>query len=93
MANENGYVYCGTLNVTATLGAASEALTDREIECQSVMLFPKAANSGSVAVVDDGSDALTFIIPATGLTLPINNPAKIKVATDNSGDDVDWIAI
>lgn len=93
MANENGYVFTGTLNVTATLGSASELLTEREIECQSVFLFPKAANSGNVAVVDDGNDALTFIIPATGLTLPISNPAKIKVSTDNSGDDVDWIAV
>lgn len=82
-----------TKNITAAAGAASEALTARDILCESVLLIPVAANVGDVYTVDPADDTNTIPIPASGVTLPISNPASIKVAADNSGDDVYWYAV
>lgn len=80
-------------NVTASLGSASEALTTREIACESVALFPASGNGGNVAYCDSGDPSKYHIIPTEGRVLPISNPASILVATDNSGDDIEWFAV
>lgn len=93
MAIESNPLYVDSKNVTASSGSASEALTTRDIRCQSVFILPKSTNSGTVFLVDNGDEAKIFPISAAGLTLPISDPSKVKVSTDNSGDDVDWVAM
>lgn len=94
MAIEGNAYAVGSKNITALIGSnASEALTTREILCQSVLLLPVSGNTGIVYIVDPSSGTIRNAIPTGGLTIPIQNPASILVAAATSGDDVEWYAV
>lgn len=91
MALETGKVYVDSKTV-ATAGTP-EALTTREIRCGSVFILPKSANTGDVELCDNITTSQQLVIPASGITLPINDPASILIDVTVNGEGVDWVAV
>lgn len=86
---EEGPIYADSKSVTTA--GTPEALTARDIQCGSVHILP---NSGhTVYIVDSQTNAKTFQIAATGITLPINDPRHIKIDVGTDGQGVTWLAV
>ncbi len=91
MANEVGQVFVDSKTVSAA--GTPEAITTRDIACDSVLLLPKSGNMNNVYIVDFTTETKTFPIPTSGLTLPISNPALIKIDVDTNDEGLDWVAV
>lgn len=91
MANETGQIFVDSATVSAA--ATPEAITTREITCTSVFLLPKSGNTNNVYLVDFTTETKKLIIPTSGLTLPISNPALIKIDVDTNDEGLDWVAV
>ena len=78
---------------TVTTAGTAEALTTRDITCSSIFLLPKSGNGGDVLLADLTTESQTIIIPTAGLSLPISNPALIRVDVSVNGEGLDWIAV
>ncbi len=91
MANETGQVFVDSKTVSAN--GTPEAITTREITCGSVFLLPKSGNTNNVYLVDFTTETKLLIIPTSGLTLPISNPALIKIDVDTNAEGLDWVAV
>lgn len=87
MALETGDVYVDSL----TTSGCVETLTNREIRCNSVFLLP--GDCDTVNLVDHSDDCKAMAIPSTGMTLPINNPANIRVQGACGGETLNWVAV
>lgn len=70
-----------------------EALTTREISCTSVFIVPKAANTNPMFLVDTNTNTKTLPIPSGGISVPIGNPALIKIDVTTNGEGCHWMAI
>lgn len=84
---ENGSIYIDTL----TCSGSVEALTSRAIVCSSVFLLP--ASGDTVSLVDWTDDNETMVIPTNGITVPVNNPALIRVKGDCGCESLTWMAV
>ena len=91
MANETIPIAVGSKTVTAA--GTAEAITTREISCAAVFLLPKSTNTDNVLLVDLTTESQTIPIPTAGLTLPVNNPALIKIDVAVNGEGIDWVAV
>ena len=92
MAAEVGQVFVDSKTV-AVVGTP-EALTTRDLGVRtSVFILPKSGNGGNLLLVDDTTATKTFIVPTSGITLPIGNPALIKIDVSVNGEGCDWIAV
>lgn len=91
MALEQGPVYVDSK--TVTVAGTPEALTTREIQCASVFILPKSGNTGNAELVDTLTTTKQITIPTAGITVPIGNPALIKIDVTVSGEGVDWVAV
>ncbi len=78
---------------TISAAGTPEAITTRVITCTSVFLLPKTGNTNNVYIVDFTDETKTFPIPTSGLTLPISNPALIKIDVDTNDEGLDWVAV
>ncbi len=92
MAAEVGQVFIDSKTVAAT--GTPEALTDRDLGVRnSVFILPKPGNGGDLLLVDDTTATKTFIVPTSGITLPISNPSLIQIDVSVNGEGCDWIAV
>ena len=93
MAAEVGQIFVDSKTVAAA--GTPEALTDRDLGVRtSVFILPKSGNGGDLLLVDDTTPATkTFIVPTSGITLPIGNPALIQIDVSVGGEGCDWIAV
>ena len=89
MAIEVGSVYVDVLTCDAC--GAVEALTARDIRCDSVFLLP--ASGDTVSIVDWSDDCASIAIPTAGITLPITNPSTIRVQGASGGETLSWMAV
>ncbi len=89
---ETGQVFVDSATVT-TVGTPA-FITTRDVTCNSVYLLPKSSNTGDVLLVDF-TDPTTknILIPKAGMTLPISNPALIKIDVTVNGEGLDWVAV
>jgi len=78
---------------TVTTNGTAEVLTTRDVTCTSVFLLPKVANTGDLLLVDFTTESKTLIVPTSGITLPIGNPALIKIDVSVNGEGCDWVAV
>ena len=78
---------------TVTAAGTAEAITTRDISCTSVFLLPLTTNTDDVQLVDLTTESKKIAIPSTGLTIPISNPALIKIDVVVNGEGLDWVAI
>ena len=82
---------------TITAAGTPEFLTTRDIECSSVVIRALAGNTNPVYVVDSDDGSKKF--PDDGLdagqstTVPITNPALIKIDVTTNGEGVVWMAV
>ncbi|KKN77081.1 hypothetical protein LCGC14_0364200 [marine sediment metagenome] len=81
----------GTKTVAVT--GTAEELTTRDINCTSVFLLPLTTNTDVVQLVDLTTESQKITIPSTGLTIPISNPALIKIDVAVNGEGLDWVAV
>ena len=88
---EPGPIYVDSKTITAA--GAPEALTTRDILCNSVLVTPITTNTQEVYVVDSATNSKTHRITSAGVTLPIGNPALIKIDSDVNGEGVNWMAV
>ena len=92
MAAEVGQVFVDSQTVAAA--GTPEALTTRDLGVRtSVFILPKTANTGNLLLVDDTTTSKTFIVPTSGITLPIGNPSLIQIDVSVNGEGCDWIAV
>ena len=91
MANEVGQVFVDSKTVTTN--GTPEFITTRDIACTSVFILPKTANTGDLLLVDFTTETKKFIVPTSGITLPIGNPALIKIDVTVNDDGCDWVAV
>ena len=92
MAAEVGQVFVDSK--TVTVAGTPEALTARDLGIRtSVFILPKSGNGGDLLLVDDTTASKTFIVPTSGITLPIGNPALIQIDVSVGGEGCDWIAV
>ena len=70
-----------------------EALTTRDVRIQSIALLPKIGNAGIIYVLDFNDNSIKWPIPAGGVVIPINDPRRISLDVDTSGDGLDWLAV
>lgn len=78
---------------TVAASGTAEVLTTRDITCTSVFLLPKRTNTNQVYLVDLTTESRMIRIPTGGLTLPISNPALLKIDVDTNGEGLDWITV
>lgn len=79
---------------TVSSAGTPEDLTADTVRCTSVFIIEDPANSGAnVYLVDSNSASKKIEVPASGLTLPVDNPALLRVDVDTDGDAVNWVAI
>ncbi len=76
-----------------TTAGTPEALTTRDVQCVSVFIIPKAANSNPVFVVDNVTTTKKVTIPSGGLTIPVGNPNLITIDVTTNGEGVEWMAV
>ncbi len=76
-----------------TTAGTPEALTTRDVQCVSVFIIPKAANTNPVFVADDSDTSKLVTIPSGGITIPIGNPNLITIDVTTSGEGVEWMAV
>lgn len=88
---ETGQVFIDSATVTVV--GTPEFITTRDVICNSVYLLPKSANTGDVLLVDFTTETKTILIPKAGMTLPISNPALIKIDVTVNGEGLDWVAV
>ncbi len=91
MAAEVGQIFVDSKTVSAN--GTAEVITTRDIACTSVFLLPKSGNTNNVYLVDFTTETKKLIIPTSGLTLPISNPALIKIDVDTNDEGLDWVAV
>ncbi len=91
MALENKTLYVDTKTVTAA--GTPEALTTRDINCNSVFIRPLSTNTNKAYVVDLTTESKKIEIRGIGITLPIKDPSTIKIDVDTNGEGVEWIAV
>ncbi len=92
MAAEVGQVFVDSKTVASA--GTPEALTTRDLGVRtSVFILPKVGNGGNLLLVDDTTASQTFIVPTSGITLPIGNPALIQIDVSVGGEGCDWIAV
>ena len=95
MADRAGPITADSKTVTAA--GTPEFLTTDSVPCSAVIVRAKDANTGVVYIVDSGDNTKKY--PGAGLpagetiTLPIGNPAKIKIDVSVSAEGVDWLAV
>ena len=78
---------------TIAVAGTAEALTTRDIHCSSVHIRPIPGNTTPVFIVDTATESQKYVLPDTGVTVPINNPALIIIDADTNGEGVDWMAV
>ena len=91
MANE--VIAIAVDSKTVAAAGTAEVLTTREISCVAIFLLPKSTNTGNMLLVDLTTESQTIPIPTAGLTLPISNPALIKIDAAVNGEGLDWVAV
>ncbi len=92
MAAEVGQIFVDSK--TVAVAGTPEALTTRDLGVRtSVFILPKPGNGGNLLVVDDTTATKTFIVPTSGITLPIGNPSLIQIDVSVGGEGCDWIAV
>ena len=92
MAAEVGQVFVDSK--TVAVAGTPEFLTIRDLGVRtSVFILPKSGNGGDLLLVDDTTPGTTFIVPTSGITLPIGNPALIQIDVSVNGEGCDWIAV
>ena len=95
MAKEGGGVHIDVKTLAAA--ATIERLTTRDIECSSVVVRALNGNTNPIYIVDEDDDALLF--PDDGLdagqstTVPISNPASIRIKVTTNAEGVQWMAV
>lgn len=87
MAVEQASYYVDSL----TTSGCAEALTSREIRCNSVFLLPASGNT--INLLDPEDNCKSVAIPASGLTVPINNPALIEIQGACGCETLSWVAV
>ena len=89
--HEVGQVFVDSKTVSAN--GTAEFITTRVIRCTSVFILPKAANTGDLLLVDFTTETKKLIVPLSGITLPMSNPALIKIDVTVNDDGCDWVAL
>lgn len=91
MALEQGPIYVDSKTVSSA--GTPEALTTREIQCSSVFIQPLSTNCDSVYIVDSVTGSKTLTIPSSGISVPVQNPALIKIDVGTNDEGVEWLAV
>lgn len=91
MAEEHQPYYADAKDVTTA--GTPEALTDRDLTCESVAIIPKDTNTNNAYVADPVTTTKLCLIPSGGIVLPVRHPAFIQVDVDTNGEGVYWVAV
>lgn len=87
----------GPVNVnskTVTSAGTAEALTATSTPCTSVYVVKNENNTGAqIYICDSGTPTQKIRVPATGITVPVQDAADVLVDVDTDGDAVDWLAV
>lgn len=89
---EPGPIIVETSKTVASAGTP-EVLTTRDVYCNSVLIVPLSTNTQNSYVVDSVTTSKKIKIPTSGITIPVNNPAAIKIDVDVNGEGVSWMAV
>lgn len=79
---------------TVTTAGTPEALTTREVRCDSVNIKANGSNTGNVLVCDSEDTAKTYPLDAgESITIPTSDPRTIFIDVSVSGESCFWIAV
>lgn len=73
--------------------ATPEALTDRELEVDSVYIQEAVGNTGDLFLCDSGDNSKRILIGSAGITIPITDPRNITIAVETNGEGATWVAV